>query len=68
MACWLAIQDTPPPCRNSWRLLFIHHPHLRFDGLYVSRNSYVKPGVPEFLVIRRTYSPVNVCVYFRYYR
>jgi hypothetical protein len=27
---------------GSWKRMFIHHPHLRYDGLYVSRNTYVQ--------------------------
>ncbi|KAF5835335.1 hypothetical protein DUNSADRAFT_7567 [Dunaliella salina] len=47
--------------------MFIHHPHMRFDGLYVSRNTYIRTGQPEW-VVRRSCSPVQIVVYFRYYR
>ncbi len=44
--------------------MFVHHPHLRFDGLYVSRNTYVKTGVVEFT----NHKPVHLVTYFRYFR
>ncbi|KAJ9505157.1 hypothetical protein QJQ45_029282, partial [Haematococcus lacustris] len=50
--------------RNSWKLAFMSHPHLRFDGVYVARNTYIRTGAVE-LSSRR---PVHVVVYFRYYR
>lgn len=37
-------------CRGNWKRMFIHHPHMRFDGLYVSRNTYVRTGVTEWVV------------------
>eukprot|EP00798_Chlamydomonas_sp_ICE-L_P027374 gene27374-4678_t len=43
---------------------FIYQPHLRFDGVYVSRNTYVRRGIIEMTA--RT--PVHLVVYFRYYR
>ncbi|KAG2437601.1 hypothetical protein HYH02_011241 [Chlamydomonas schloesseri] len=50
--------------RFSWRRMFIHHPHLRFDGLYVARNTYVKTGVVEFT----NHRPVHLVSYYRYFR
>jgi len=47
--------------------MFIHHPHMRFDGLYVSRNTYIRTGITEW-VVRKSCSPVQIVVYFRYYR
>lgn len=32
---------------GSWKRWFLEQPHLRFDGLYVSRNTYIKTGVAE---------------------
>jgi hypothetical protein len=32
------------PFRFSWKRMFVHHPHLRYDGIYVARNTYVKVG------------------------
>ena len=28
--------------------MFLDRPHLRFDGLYVSRNTYIKRGIVEW--------------------
>ncbi|GIL57692.1 hypothetical protein Vafri_12858 [Volvox africanus] len=50
--------------RFSWKRMFIHHPHLRFDGLYAARNTYVRTGVVEFT----NHKPVHLVSYFRYYR
>ncbi|GFR39682.1 hypothetical protein Agub_g154 [Astrephomene gubernaculifera] len=50
--------------RFSWKRMFVHHPHLRFDGLYASRNTYVRTGVVEFT----NHRPVHLVTYFRYYR
>jgi len=50
--------------RGSWRRMFLEQPHLRFDGVYVSRNTYVKTGAVE-LSSRKT---VSVVAYYRYYR
>ncbi|EFJ48339.1 hypothetical protein VOLCADRAFT_81203 [Volvox carteri f. nagariensis] len=50
--------------RFSWKRMFVHHPHLRFDGLYAARNTYVRTGVVEFT----SHRPVHLVSYFRYYR
>lgn len=49
---------------NSWRDMFMTIPHLRFDGLYVSRNSYCRVGVIEM----RERKPVHLVSYYRYWR
>lgn len=33
---------------GSWRKMFLERPRLRTDGVYVSRNTYVKAGVAEW--------------------
>jgi hypothetical protein len=38
---------------------------MRFDGLYISRNTYVRMGVKEF---GSPHAPAHFVVYFRYYR
>eukprot|EP00882_Tetradesmus_deserticola_P006606 GHRQ01006956.1.p1 GENE.GHRQ01006956.1~~GHRQ01006956.1.p1 ORF type:complete len:322 (+),score=145.94 GHRQ01006956.1:228-1193(+) len=50
--------------RGSWRRFFLEQPHLRFDGLYVSRNTYIRQGVSEW---RRERSCFLV-TYYRYFR
>lgn len=50
--------------RGNWRRMFIEHPHLRFDGVFVARNTYIRAGVAEF-----TYrNPVHLVTWFRYFR
>lgn len=44
--------------------MFVHHPHLRFDGVYVGRNTYVRTGVAEF----SNSKAVHLVSYFRYFR
>lgn len=44
--------------------MFLQRPHLRFDGLYVSRNTYIRTGITEW----RTRNPVHMVCYFRYIR
>ena len=50
--------------RGCWRTMFLERCHLRFDGVYVSRNTYVRQGVAEF---RKSRSVYLVC-YYRYFR
>ena len=51
-------------CRSSWRAMYLERPHLRFDGLYVSRNTYIRTGVTEW----RVKNPVHLVCYYRYFR
>jgi hypothetical protein len=44
--------------------MFLDRPHLRFDGVYVSRNTYLRTGVVEWKIK----NPVHLVCYFRYYR
>eukprot|EP00300_Choanocystis_sp_HF-7_P006996 c15027_g1_i2.p1 GENE.c15027_g1_i2~~c15027_g1_i2.p1 ORF type:complete len:384 (+),score=73.01 c15027_g1_i2:74-1153(+) len=50
---------------DSWRQLFLSKPHIHFDGVYVSKTSYVRCGEAKFGEGSR---PVLVCQYFRYLR
>lgn len=58
---------TPPttPSPLSWRSLFLATPALRVDGVYVSRNSYLRVGLAEWRFSRNT---CHVATYFRYLR
>lgn len=38
-------------------------PHLRYDGVYCSRNTYIKQGLKEWTVK----NAVHLVCYFRYY-
>lgn len=49
---------------NSWRKMWLLRPRVRTDGLYVSRNTYIRVGVAEWKVS----NPVHVVCYFRYVR
>lgn len=44
--------------------MFLELPHLRFDGIFVSRNSYIRTGVPAMSRQRI----VSLVLYYRYYR
>lgn len=44
--------------------MYLERPHLRFDGLYVSRNTYIRTGATEW----RVKNPVHLVCYYRYFR
>lgn len=44
--------------------MFLNRPHLRFDGIYVSRNTYIRTGIVEW----RVKNPVHLVCYYRYLR
>lgn len=48
-----------------WRNMFLDRTRLRFEGMYISRNQYIKVAVQEFNVRRGAHF---VAVYFRYLR
>eukprot|EP00210_Caulerpa_lentillifera_P002351 g2256.t1 len=48
----------------SWKKMFLQRPHLRFDGIYIARNTYLRPGVREW----NKEKPVHLVTYFRYLR
>ncbi|XP_039139323.1 F-box protein 7 [Dioscorea cayenensis subsp. rotundata] len=47
---------------GSWKNMWVHRPRIRMDGLYVSRNTYIRVGVAEWKVT----NPVHVVCYYRY--
>lgn len=49
---------------GSWRKMWLQRPRVRTDGLYVSRNTYIRAGVAEWKVT----NPVHLVCYFRYLR
>ncbi|KAG2708960.1 hypothetical protein I3760_05G217800 [Carya illinoinensis] len=49
---------------GSWRKMWLLRPRVRADGLYVSRNTYIRAGVAEWKVT----NPVYLVCYFRYMR
>jgi len=50
--------------RGSFRQMFWNRPRLRTEGLYVSRNTYVKAGITDWDNVK----PVHLVVYYRYFR
>jgi F-box protein 9 len=50
--------------RGSWKAMYLGRPHLRFDGVYVSRNTYLRAGITEW----RVTNPVHLVAYYRYCR
>lgn len=49
---------------GSWRKMWLLRPRIRTDGLYVSRNTYIRAGVAEWKIT----NPVHIVCYFRYIR
>ncbi|KAJ6954325.1 F-box protein 7-like isoform X3 [Populus alba x Populus x berolinensis] len=49
---------------SSWRKMWLLRPRIRIDGLYVSRNTYIRAGVQEWTVT----NPVHLVCYYRYMR
>lgn len=49
---------------GSWHDMFIKRPRIRLDGVFVSRNTYMRTGVSEW----RREKPIHICVWFRYLR
>lgn len=50
--------------RGCWKRMLLDRPHLRFDGIYVSRNTYLRQGIVEWKVK----NAVHLVLYFRYIR
>jgi F-box protein 9 len=50
--------------KGSWQAMYLEQPHVRYDGVYVSRNTYLRTGIVEW----RTKNPVHLVCYFRYLR
>ncbi|RAL37854.1 hypothetical protein DM860_000548 [Cuscuta australis] len=49
---------------GSWRRMWLLRPRLRTDGIYVSRNTYIRAGVAELKIT----NPVHIVCYYRYLR
>eukprot|EP00271_Cylindrocystis_brebissonii_P023361 TRINITY_DN9662_c0_g1_i1.p1 TRINITY_DN9662_c0_g1~~TRINITY_DN9662_c0_g1_i1.p1 ORF type:complete len:324 (+),score=51.67 TRINITY_DN9662_c0_g1_i1:660-1631(+) len=49
---------------GSWRKMWRMRPRLRLDGIYVSRNTYIKRGIVEW----HNRNPVHIVCYYRYLR
>ena len=59
-------RDTLPPMDPTvdYRHLFLETPRLRFDGVYISRCSYIRQAYSEFAFTQ----PIHLVVYYRYLR
>lgn len=51
---------------GSWRDMFIKRPRLRYNGAYISKTTYIRPGEPAFQ--DQTYRPWHIVDYYRYLR
>uniref|UniRef100_A0A0E0DEC6 F-box protein n=1 Tax=Oryza meridionalis TaxID=40149 RepID=A0A0E0DEC6_9ORYZ len=49
---------------SSWRKMWMLRPRIQYDGLYVSRNTYIHTGTAEWQFTKT----VNVVCYYRYLR
>lgn len=50
----------------TWRQMFLQRPHLRFDGVYICRMTYVRQGEQSY--IDQTYKPWYLVEYYRFIR
>lgn len=51
---------------NSWRRMFLDRVRMRTEGLYVSRNTYIKAGMTDLTT--ENVNPVHMVCYYRYFR
>ncbi|KAL3678700.1 hypothetical protein R1sor_021656 [Riccia sorocarpa] len=49
---------------GSWKRMWVERPRVRFDGIYVSRNTYIRAGITEWKIK----NPVHLVCYYRYIR
>ncbi|XP_024008180.1 F-box protein 7 isoform X1 [Eutrema salsugineum] len=49
---------------GSWRKMWLLRSRVRTDGLYVSRNTYIRAGIAEWKIT----NPVHIVCYYRYIR
>jgi len=49
----------------NWRHMFIQRPHVVFNGVYISKATYVRQGEQS---LDSFYSPWHLVEYFRYIR
>ncbi|RDD43671.1 F-box only protein 9 [Trichoplax sp. H2] len=52
---------------DGWREMFITKPHLRFDGIYISKMSYFRPGEKSLDNLYKPFHLVNCYRYLRFY-
>ncbi|KAK6489141.1 F-box only protein 9 isoform X1 [Huso huso] len=52
---------------NSWREMFLERPRVRFDGVYISKNSYIRQGEQSLDGFYRAWHQVEYYRYFRFF-
>lgn len=62
---WDVNIDTPNRY-GSWRNMFVQRPHLSFNGVYISKTTYVRYGESSFQ--DTNYRPCYLVEYYRYLR
>lgn len=55
-----------PGAYGSWREMFLHRPHPRYNGCYIARTTYFRPGETSYQ--DQNYHPWHVVQYYRYFR
>lgn len=72
LAClriWSELCGTPKELHyDSWREMFIHRPQVRFNGLYISRYTYIRRGEASFIDNSVEYQAYYTVQYFRFFR
>uniref|UniRef100_H2ZBV7 F-box domain-containing protein n=1 Tax=Ciona savignyi TaxID=51511 RepID=H2ZBV7_CIOSA len=51
---------------STWRNMYLTKPHVRLDGIYISKITYYREGDPT--VLYKFYEPIQVVEYYRYVR
>jgi len=62
---WGITCGKPKQYGNSWQKMFVQRPHLKFDGVYISENTYVHFGVAS---VDSFYKPIKLVVYYKVFR
>ncbi|XP_019952532.2 F-box only protein 9 isoform X2 [Paralichthys olivaceus] len=52
---------------NSWREMFLQRPHVRFDGVYISKTSYIRQGEQSLDGFYRAWHHVEFYRYLRFF-
>lgn len=53
---------------GSWREMVIFRPQIRFNGVYISRISYIRPGEASFIDQNTHYRAWQTVCYYRFFR
>lgn len=55
-----------PGIYKSWRDMFIERPRIQFNGCYISKTTYIRPGEDSFQ--DHLYRPWHLVAYYRFLR